>query len=86
MQWATALDLNIDYHTMKLYTDASRKSIIIFSWAKHSCKRLLMNIAVSPKIIVLKHLRIYSDVLLVLMRDSFGDHLERLEVVLSELL
>jgi len=48
--FATALDLNMGYYTIRLDTDASRICTIIFPWGKYSYKRLLMGIAGSPDI------------------------------------
>jgi hypothetical protein len=48
--FATALDLNTGYYTIRLNPDASKICIIIFSWGKYSYKRLPMGIAGSPDI------------------------------------
>jgi hypothetical protein len=47
--FATALDLNMGYCTIRLDPDASRICTII-PWGKYSCKQLLMGIAGSPDI------------------------------------
>jgi hypothetical protein len=46
--FATALDLNMDYYTIRLDPDASKICTIIFPWGKYSYKRLPMGIADSP--------------------------------------
>jgi hypothetical protein len=48
--YATALDLNMGYHTIRLNSDASKTCTIIFPWGKYSYKRLPMGIAGSPDI------------------------------------
>jgi hypothetical protein len=48
--YATALDLNMGYYTIRLDTDASRICTINFPWSKFSCKRLPMGIAGPPDI------------------------------------
>ena len=40
--FATALDLNMGYYTIRLDTDASKICTIIFPWGKYSYKRLPM--------------------------------------------
>ncbi len=48
--YATALDLNMGYYTIRLDPDASKFSTIIFPWEQYSYKRLPMGIAGSPDI------------------------------------
>jgi hypothetical protein len=48
--FATALDLNMGYHTIRLDRDAPKICTIIFPWGKYSYKRLPMGIAGSPDI------------------------------------
>jgi hypothetical protein len=48
--YATALDLNMGYYTIRLDPDASKICTIIFPWGKYSSKRLPMGIAGSPDI------------------------------------
>jgi hypothetical protein len=48
--FATALDLNMGYYTIRLDPDASRICTVIFPWGKYSFKRLPMGIAGSPDI------------------------------------
>jgi hypothetical protein len=42
--FATALDLNMGYYTIRLDPDASRICTVIFPWGKYSYKRLPMGI------------------------------------------
>jgi hypothetical protein len=46
--FATALDLNLGYYTIRLDPDASKICTIIFPWGKYSYKRLPMGITGSP--------------------------------------
>jgi hypothetical protein len=49
--YATALDLNMGYYTIRLDPDASKICTIIFPWVKCSYKRLPMGIAGYPDIL-----------------------------------
>ncbi len=89
--YATTLDLNMGYYTMRLDPDASKICAIIFPWGKYSYKRLPMGIAGSPDIFQgkmlelmesLEFLRAYLDNLLCISKLSLEDHLEKLEEVL----
>ncbi len=55
--YATALDLNMGYYTIRLDPDASKICTIIFPWGKYSYKRLPMGIAGSPDIFQEKNAR-----------------------------
>ncbi len=46
--FATALDLNMGYYTIRLDPDASKICLIIFPWGKYSYTRLPMGIAGFP--------------------------------------
>jgi hypothetical protein len=92
--FATALDLNKGYYTIRLDADASKICTIIFPWGQYSYKRLPMGIAGSPDIFQgkmselmesLKFVRAYLDYLLCISKLSLEDHLEKLEVVLGQL-
>jgi hypothetical protein len=92
--YATALDLNMGYYTIRLDPDASKICTIIFSWAKYSYKRLPMGIAGSPDIFQEKMLELMEslefvraclDDLLCISKLSLENHLEKLEVVLWQL-
>eukprot|EP00804_Cyclotella_cryptica_P019647 CCRYP_013979-RA/>CCRYP_013979-RA protein AED:0.48 eAED:0.58 QI:0/0/0/1/0/0/2/0/102 len=48
--YATALDLNMGYYTIRLDPDASKICTIIFLWGKYSYLRLQMGVACSPDI------------------------------------
>ncbi len=90
--YATALDLNMGYYTIRLDPDASKICNIIFPWGKYSYKRLPMGIAGSPDIFQgkmleliesLEYVRAYLDDLLCISKLSLEDHLEKLEEVLG---
>ncbi len=92
--YATALDLNMGYYTIRLDPDASKICTIIFPWGKYSYKRLPMGIAGSPDIFqgkmlelmeFLEYVRAYLDDLLCISKLSLGDYLEKLEEVLRQL-
>jgi hypothetical protein len=92
--FATALDLNMGYYTIRLDPDASRICTVIFPWGKYSYKRLPMGIAGSPDIFQskmlelmedLEYVQAYLDVLLCIFRSSLEDHLEKLKEVLRHL-
>ncbi len=77
--YATALDLNMGYYTIRLDPDASRYCTIIFPWGKYSYKRLPMGIAGSPDIfqskmselmLALEFVRTYLDDLLCITKAS----------------
>jgi hypothetical protein len=92
--FATALDLNMGYYTIRLDPNASRICTVIFPWGKYSYKRLPMGIAGSPNIFQskmlelkedLEYVQAYLDNLLCISRSSLEDHLEKLEEVLRRL-
>ena len=87
-QYATALDLNMGYYTLRLDPDAIKICTIVLPWGKYSYLRLPMGIAGSPDIFQermsglmeqLEFVRVYLDDLLTLTKDTFEDHLEKLE-------
>ncbi len=92
--FATALDLNIGYYTIRLDLDASKICTIIFPWGKYTYKRLPMGIAGSPDIFQgkmselmesLEYVKAYLDDLLCISKLSLEDHLEKIEEVLRQL-
>jgi hypothetical protein len=89
--YATALDLNMGYYTIRLDLDASKICTVIFFWGEYSYKRLPMGIAGSPDIFQekmlelmesLEFVRAYLDGLLCISKLSLEDNLDKLEVVL----
>jgi hypothetical protein len=92
--FATALDLNLGYYTIRLDPYASKICTITFPWGKYSYKRLPMGIAGSTDIFQgkmlelmesLEFVRAYLDDLLCISKLSLEDHLEKLEEVLRQL-
>jgi len=82
------------YYTIRLDPDASKICTIIFPWGKYSYKQLPMGIAGSPDIFQadmmklmesLEYVQAYIDDLLCISRESFDDHLDKLEEVLRRL-
>jgi hypothetical protein len=90
--YATTLDLNMGYYTIRLDPDAFKKLHHFFCpWGKYSYKRLPMGIAGSPDIFQgkmselmesLEFVRAYPDSLLCISKLSLEDHLEKLDKVL----
>jgi hypothetical protein len=77
--FATALDLNMGYYTIRLDPDASKICTIIFPWGKYSYLRLPMGIAGSPDIFqskmtelmaTLEFVRAYIDDLLCITKGT----------------
>jgi len=92
--FATALDLNMGYYTIRLDPDASKICTIIFPWGKYSYLRLPMGVANSPDIFqskmselmsALEYVRAYIDDLLCITKGDLEDHLAKLKVVLQRL-
>ncbi len=92
--FATALDLNMGYCTIRLDPDASKICTIIFPWGKYSYKQLPTGIAGYPDIFQgkmlelmesLEYVRAFLDDLLCISKLSLEDHLEKLEEALRQL-
>ena len=92
--YATTLDLNMGYYTIRLDPDASKICTIIFPWGKYSYKRSPMGIAGSPDIFQgkmselmesLEHGQAYFDDLLCISRNSLEDYLEKCDQELRQL-
>jgi hypothetical protein len=86
--FATALDLNMGYYTIRLDPDASKICTIIFPWGKYSYKRLPIGIAGSLDIFQgemselmesLEYVGAYLDDLLCISKLTIEDHLKKLE-------
>jgi hypothetical protein len=86
--FATALDLNMGYYTIRFDPDASKICTIIFPWGKYSYRQLPMGIAGSPDIFQgkmlelmesLEYVRAYLDNLLCISKLSLEDYLENLK-------
>jgi hypothetical protein len=77
--FATPLDLNMGYYTIRLDPDASKICTIIFPWRKYSSKQLPMGVAGSPDVFQkkmlelmesLEYARAYLDDLLYISKSS----------------
>ncbi len=84
--YATALDLNMGYYTIRLDPTASKMFTIIFPWGKYSYKRLPMGFGGSADIFQaqimdlmasLKFVQAYTDDLLIITRGILDDHLKK---------
>jgi hypothetical protein len=82
--YAIALDLNMGYYTIRLDPAVSEMCTIIFSWGKHSYKRLPMGFGGSANIFQaqmmdlmasLEYVQAYIDDLLIITRGTLDDHL-----------
>ena len=93
-QYATALDLNIDYYTLRLDRKTSGMCTIIFPWRKFSYQRLPMGASNAPDVFQakmnslfndLEYARTYLDDPLIISSSTFEDHLDKLGKVLNRL-
>ena len=93
-QYATALDLNMGYYTLRLDFKTSAMCTIIFPWGKFSYQRLPMGASNAPDVFQakvnslfndLEYVRAYIDDLLILSSSTFEDHLDKLGKVLQRL-
>ena len=92
--YATALDLNMGYYTIRLNPDAQELCTIILPWGKYKYKRLPMGVAGSPDIFQakmsslmagLEFVRVYLDDCLVISTTTFEDHLVKLSLCLQRI-
>ncbi len=92
--YATTLDLNMGYFTLRLDPTAAEMCTIIFPCGKYSYQRLSMGFAGSADILqaeignllaTLEYIRAYIDNHLVITKSSHDDHLNKLEHVFSQL-
>ena len=92
--YATTLDLNMGYYTIRLDPTAPKMCTIIFPWGKCSYQRLPMGFAGSADIFqvemgnlmaTLEYVRAYIDDLLVITKGSLDDHLDKLKQVFIRL-
>ncbi len=89
--YATDLDLNMGYYTIRLDPMAVKMCTIIFLFGKYSYLRLPMGMSCSADIFqaemmdlmeTLEYERAYIDDLLCITRGTLEDHLDKLEEVL----
>jgi transposase InsO family protein len=93
-RYATALDLNMGYYTIRLNPDAQRLCTIVLPWGKYKYLRLPMGVSGAPDIFQAKMsslmagldcVRVYLDDCLVLNKTTFQDHLAKLELALKRI-
>jgi hypothetical protein len=94
LMYATTLDLNMGYYTIRLDPTAAKMCTIIFPWGKYCYQRLPMGFAGSADIFqvemgnlmaTLEYIRAYIDDLLVITNGSLDDHLAKLKQVFIQL-
>src|SRR5210317_758151 len=92
--FATSLDLNMGYYHIELTPNSSRLYTIVFPWGKYEYLQLPMGLCNSPNIFQekindlmdgLDFVRAYLDDVLIPTKNSFEEHLEQLEKVLTRL-
>ena len=92
--FATAIDLNMGYYTVRLDPLSQNICTIVLPWGKYSYLRLPMGIACAPDIFqakmsdlmyTLEFVRTYLDDLLCITKGSFNDHLLKVGEVLEKL-
>jgi hypothetical protein len=92
--YATALDLNMGYYTIRLDPMASEMCTIIFPWGQYSHKRLPMGFGgladifqaqIMDLMASLEFLRAYMDDLLIITRQTLDKHLQKMVTVLTRL-
>jgi hypothetical protein len=92
--YATTLDLNMGYYTIRLDPTATKMCTIIFPWGKYSYQRLPKGFAgladifqaeMGNLIAILEYVRAYIDNLLVIIKGSLDDHLDTLKQVFVRL-
>jgi hypothetical protein len=75
--YATALDLNMGYYTIRLDAEASEMCTIIFPWGKFIFQAQMMDLMAS-----IDYVQAYIDDLLIITRGKLDDHISKLETVL----
>ena len=87
--YASALDLNMGYYTIRLDPDAQNLCTIVLPWGKYKYKRLPMGLAGSPDIFQekmsdlmrgLEFVRCYLDDVLIISKSTFEEHLQKVEL------
>ena len=86
--------LDMGYYTIRLDPDAQKICTIVLPWGKYSYMRLPMGISGSPDMFqakmtnlmrALEYVRTYTDDSLIITRDSYADHLLKVEELLLHL-
>ena len=90
LTYATTLDLNMGYYTIRLDPTVAKMCTVTFPWGKYPYQRLPMGFAGSADIFqaemgnliaTLEYIRVYIDDLLFITKSSHDDHLDKLEQV-----
>ena len=90
--FATSLDLNMGYYTIRLDADTQKLCTIVTPFGKFQYLRLPMGVSCSPDIFQdkmsdlmqsLDFVKTYLDDLLIISTSTFEDHLQKLESVLE---
>ena len=85
--YATTLDLNMGYYTIRLDPDSSKICTLIFPWGKYSYLQLSISVAGSPDVFQAKMselmaalacVRAYLDGLLCITKASLEYHLDKI--------
>ena len=94
LTYATAIDLNMGYYTIRLDLDAQNICTSVLPWGKYYYLRLPMGIAGAPDIFQekmsdlmrsLEYIRTYIDDLVIITMGTFDEHLTSVEAVLKRL-
>jgi hypothetical protein len=93
-KYASSLDLNMGYYTIRLNPDAQNLCTIVLPWGKYKYKRLPMGISGAPDIFQakmsslmagLEFVRVYLDDCLITSKGTFTDHMEKLTAALQRI-
>jgi len=93
-QYATTLDLNMGYYTLKLTPGARDMTTIVTEFGKYRYKRLPMGVSCAPDIFQSKinellgdinGVNAYLDDVLILSKGTFDKHLQQVQVVLERM-
>ena len=93
-KYATSLDLNMGYYHIRLDNFSKSLCTLILPWGKYEMQVLPMRLSNSPDIFQekmnellhdLEFVRAYIDDLLIVTNETFQDHLDKLDRVLTRL-
>ena len=92
-KYATSLDLNMGYYHIELTPQSKQLCTIVLPFGKYEYQRLPMGLCNSPDIFQermselfsgFKHVRAYIDDLLCIIKNSWEDHLLKLEEIFEK--
>ena len=93
-KFATAIDLSMAYYHVPLDEESQKLCSTVLPWGKYQYARLPMGVKCAPDIFQhiinnlfsdLDFVQAYLDDILITSSDSFEDHLEKLDIVLTRL-